>query len=252
MDLAKVIRSATLTLVPSTLICLLLSGCQTAATKWVDISGSNRGPNQFQMDKASCSQLAYSSGSQAEDSNSCYTKTCGLLRILVAESSAASSFDDCMTSNGWKLETQALASNLPPEEPEVWQSTGHTKRYGWFLIHPVIWKEELAGQNGADRVSVVGNKVYLGLDGWIRAKIALNYDRPYHFDSISSPVLSAEMTLKFGCQLSNGRLLFAEYFSMSDDKGTPLKSVTTNRIFPMNGDNDLGQMRKYICAQIGY
>ncbi len=251
MDLAKVIRSATLTLVPSTLFCLLLSGCQTAATKWVDISGSNRGPNQFQMDKASCSQLAYSSGSQAEDSNSCYTKTCGLLRILVAESSAASAFDNCMTSDGWKLETQALASNPPPEKSKVWQSIGDIKRYGWFLISPVTWNEQLANQN-VGTVSVVGNKVYLGLDGWIRAKIALNYDRPYHFDSISSPVLSAEMTLEFGCQLSDGRLLFAKYFSMGDDKGTPLKSVTTNRTFPMNGDNDLGQMRKYICAQIGY
>lgn len=239
-------------------ICIMLFGCQTTPTKWVDISGTGRGSNQFEMDKASCNQLAYSSGAQAEssDSNSCYSKTCGFLRIAAVEITAAQSFKDCMTARGWRLESQVPVKQQVQKEQQqsymTWQATGHVKHYGWFTIPRHFWTESSPGQPTAE-VSVEDNKVYLHMNGWIHADIIVDYKSPVHLGSIPEPVMSVLISQTFGCQLSNGHVDLVQYFSGGGLHGAMLKSVTyINRNFPMSGNNSAGQMRKYVCAEIGY
>ncbi len=103
--------------VMSLLSLIAITGCSTVNYQWVDITGQNRASEQLQMASGACGQQAFQIQQNVEmqhANDGCNTPACELGKVVLYEDTYNSSYNQCMTGQGWKLRPLNIPNDSTP------------------------------------------------------------------------------------------------------------------------------------------
>jgi hypothetical protein len=240
------------------MLLVAITGCTSAPTHWVDMTGQSRPDWQLEQTAATCQQQVFAAQQQEQAEAQQLNNGMGDPRMValaaigtvISVGEAETQYKLCMTQAGWEQHTVQSASSKSPQS----SISGAPAMSGGLITTQYIsiphneWRETSQGTNPAT-LFFINDQIIRQPDGVIMANIIANWDAPEQL-STTENAQSVTYEVSFHCNSHKAMQQLVKYYAGKDATGDLLKQVR-NSPLQMEPNGVADQMRRYACFFAG-